>query len=809
MIYILFFLPYIYLFLYKFIWDISFILFGISLLPVFLYTIWNINILNAKIFNDKSITLFIRIYLLMGFAWLFLSMFIWTFYDKIVLGWFLYVMASLIYLDRVYLIYYYFYRKLFSFIIKRLISSFKFVYIKLITASIPILLFLFSIYLFENKSFFQIDNLYIKEILGIIWDNFFANFYHLFFQKLLYISIFIVIILFLIRYLSRIFGFINKVIFNASTFLVFTFWTTLWIIIFQHEWITTGINLWMILSVSVFSFMFIYLFLIGFRQFFWINWEWKNSIYKKLYNKIHWKHLKIGFISIIKKIKNDTYFNAFINDLGVFLDNYIKLNSRNKDYLVLNNDAPITLWDKDLFWIGRFTESIFQIIDWYSFNQNYKGSFSIGLVGEWWWWKTSVVNLLKEEFLDGYPWYKVYDFNPWNYEKKDLIEKFFIDLGLVIWNKKVSKLLNRYLSSLWELHKWFKFLWKVFWNSNIDKIKYELNNELNDLNNTKIIIVIDDLDRCEPDEILIMLNIIKNLWSLTNVIYLVSYDKDNIIKILKQKWFSSTYLDKIINFERFLPLNNQDVLTDYFFKEFSNIINTIFEKKEKIKQSVEPFIKNMEKINILLKPMQERIAKIWESIESMTGLWKLLWKLNEDNKEKIIDSIDEPKGVTKYEDINKEELLSYLQWELSYLFKNSNLRLLKKLLNHLNIVFITNMYSVWELRKVFKFSKEDYLNIIIINYIKIIDYKWFLEVMHFYNKKLWGLDGDDFEWNYNMDELPTIFKEQFYEVGNILKLSFLLKLFTITESGDNRNRIVTVEKNSFSDNLRIVLEKFN
>jgi hypothetical protein len=90
--------------------------------------------------------------------------------------------------------------------------------------------------------------------------------------------------------------------------------------------------------------------------------------------------------------------------------------------------------------------------------------------------------------------------------------------------------------------------------------------------------------------------------------------------------------------------------------------------------------------------------------------------------------------------------------------------LLKKLLNHLNIIFTTNIYTIGELEKVFKFSKEDYFNIIMINYIKLIDYKWFLGVINFYNLKTWGIDGDDYEGGYTIDELPEIFKELYYDV---------------------------------------------
>lgn len=822
MVYALFLLPYIFLFAYNFFWDISFIFLNILLLPVFFYTLKNINNFNIKIFNDKWLLFAVRVYLFLGFISFYYLWFSGTFYDKLTITTFLYFISSAVYLDRIYLIYYYIYRKILYKLVKKLISFFNFIYVKILTALLPVLLFLFSVYLFDNKNYFLIENNHLFNIINILEDKFFSNFHHIFFNKLLYLSVILVIFLFLIRYINKILSFFNKLIFNLSTFLIFIFWWIFLTIIYKYWWIVSNNNLSFIVYITLFSTAFVYLFLIALKQFFWMNWEWKNSIYKKLYNKIYWKNLRIGFFSTINKISDDKYIDNLFKDLDIFLGKYISYKSRSRDYLVLNNDIPITLWDKDLFWVWRFTESIFQIIEWYSFDNNNKESFSIGLVGEWWGWKSSVINLLREEFLDGYPWYKVYEFNPWNYEKKDLIEKFFNDLWLIIWNKKVSKLFKNYLYSLWELHKWFKFVEKLFFDTSLNNVKSDLNIELNKINDSKIIIIIDDLDRCEPDEILVMLNIIKNLWSLSNIIYLVSYDKDNIIKILNDKWFSSSYLDKIINFERYLPLNNEKALNDYFFEWLSDILSDIFEKKDKSKKLSEPLLKSMEyihkimkpvqesmeSINKMMKPVQESIAKLSKYLESINGFWKLLSNVDKQNKKKVHKE-EKNEKINKYEEINKEELLFHLQWELSYLFQNSNLRLLKKLLNHLKIVFITNIYTIWELHKIFKFTKDDYLNIIIINYLKLTDYKWFLEVVDFYNTKLWGIDWDEAEWKYSIDELPIIFKEQYYSVRNVLKFKILLELFSISEYWKNETRVISINKRDINKNMKIILEKFN
>ena len=826
MIYGIFLLPYISFFIYKFLGANTFVVFWILLIPIFLGTLLNLRKFNNRIFGDKGTLFFARSYLLAWFISLFYWMLIWAFYDKLLLSIFLYIISSLIYIDRVYLIYYYFYRKIISHFLDKLINIFKFIYIKFITASIPILFFLFAIYIFGNLDNFSISNIYLKSFITFLNNSFFSGFHHTAFYKLLYLSILVILSLIILRYIKNIWFFLSKLIFNFSTFLFFILWTTLGVLIFQYKWVISNVNLSMTFYLSTFLFIFLYLFFISLKQFFWMNWEWKNSIYKKLYNKLYWKNLKVNFFSVIKNTHKDNYIDKFLNDLNTLLDKFISYKSRNKDYLVLKNDVPITLWDNDLLWIGRFTKSIFDVIEWYSFVDNHKSSFSIGLVWEWWWWKTSVINLLREEFLDWYPWYKVYDFNPWNYEKKDLIEKFFLDLWVIIGDKKISKLLKQYLLSLWELHKWFKIIGKIFWDSSLDVIKSKLSIELSKLNNTKIVVVIDDLDRCEPEEIIVMLNIIKNLWSLSNIIYLVSYDKDNIIKVLEEKWFDSSYLEKIINFERFLPVNNQKVLSEYFFEWFSDIVDEVFEKKENIKKVTEPFIKNIESLTNVLKPLQDNIKKIWEYINSISWpIQRAIQNINiwdkEDIEQKQADQKDNKEGKTnEYQDINKEELLSYLEWELSYLFQNSNLRLLKKLLNHLKIVFITNMYTMWELKRVFEFTKEDYLNIIIINYIKLTDYKWFLEVINYKNNTFWW-DRSRRGVSYDEKDIPNVFKRFYYEDEQRFKGKFLLLIFDLHQTQESRKdednpsishitiTWIDITPKNISENLEVILEKFN
>lgn len=824
-VYFLAILPILFMFLYYILWSIIFTPFVIILIPFFLYSIFHIGILNSWLKSPlaKEFVRFIQAYFIVWYISLFLLIFTWNWSETIFPFILLFIISCWIYIDRIYLLYYFTYRKVIhSLIIPKIVVWLNYLYNAIIRVSLPVLIFLFSIYLYENIWYFNVSNLYIDSFIIYLSDNFYSKFETFFFIKLLYLLIFIIILIFTLRYIKNILWFLSKVIFNLSTFFTLLIWIIFYTIIYKYGWDFNKINFTLEIYLNTFVLIFIYFFLYALRNFLLINWQWKNNIYKKLYSKLYWSNLDVSILNVIRDLKEDDMkvINIFFSDMWKYFDMYLWYKKKENNYLKLSTDNPIRLWDKDLLWVWRFTESLFSIIEWYSFdNKKSNWSFSIWVVWEWWIWKSSVINLLKDEYLDWYPWYKVYEFNPWNFEKKDLIERFFIDLDFLIWNKKISRLFKKYLISLWEFHKWFKSIQHIFIDKALNDIKNELNSELIKLKNTKIIVIIDDLDRCDQNEILMMLNIIKNLWNLNNIIYIASYDKDNIINILNKKWYEANYLDKIINFERFLPINNPQILNDFFFNWFGKIVDDIFISKNNllnisndILNNIDTFTKNTEKLKENINMLTNVTNKIVDSFKNY--FWYKEKEKKVFNKDNIL------KKTGKYERINKDELLFFLQWELSYLFSNVNLRLIKKLLNHLKIIFVTNLYTVRDLDNVFKFKKEDYLNIIIINFIKIIDYKWYIDVLNFRYTKFWW-DNKERWVSYDEKDIPEIFQKVYYGDEDKFKVKFLSLLFIIWYEQEHKkdldnpsintvyNTWLNIIPKNIDKNLKIILEKFN
>lgn len=92
----------------------------------------------------------------------------------------------------------------------------------------------------------------------------------------------------------------------------------------------------------------------------------------------------------------------------------------------------------------------------------------------------------------------------------------------------------------------------------LDQVKTKLESQLRRMANQKIIVVIDDLDRLDPNEAASMFSLIKGIGQLPNVIYIISYDKlivSNLIeKALELDYGQGgQYLEKLIQYQRPLP----------------------------------------------------------------------------------------------------------------------------------------------------------------------------------------------------------------------------------------------------------------
>ena len=220
-------------------------------------------------------------------------------------------------------------------------------------------------------------------------------------------------------------------------------------------------------------------------------------------------------------------------------------------------DQPITKCSEDKLGRASFAESLAQTILSYKSEE----CIVLGLFGSWGTGKTSLINMCLEcihKAIMSYPEDEkpiIIKFNPWNYSgEQKLILQFFSQISSVLLRhqsnaiKKIAEKIVNYIFSInigpisFNAEKIKELINKETLESQKEELSQLLKNQPH-----KIIVVIDDIDRLNNYEIRQIFQLIKVLGNLPNIIYLVAFDKNIVIRALEKEQEGSglEYLEKI------------------------------------------------------------------------------------------------------------------------------------------------------------------------------------------------------------------------------------------------------------------------
>ena len=301
---------------------------------------------------------------------------------------------------------------------------------------------------------------------------------------------------------------------------------------------------------------------------------------------------------------------------------------------MFNADKPIVASKEDLLGRSHFASSLSQAV--LSFKQ--KDSLTIGLFGKWGSGKTSIINMFENELhlheyssCDERP--IIIKFNPWNFsDQNQLIEQFFLALSNGLNLDNIKETLNQFSKGLEKvgqvfdiakyipviapvaqivaplIHDYAKVLKGSEEGKDLQKIKKGISDELLKIN-TKLIIIIDDIDRLNNLEIRQIFQLVKSLADFPNTVYLLPFDREVIIDALKdiQKGDGNEYLEKIIQIPIKIPNINIGKVHQFLFSKIGQIIFNYPENRFDIEYwskifgiCVKPFISNLRDVNRLI-----------------------------------------------------------------------------------------------------------------------------------------------------------------------------------------------------------------
>ena len=282
---------------------------------------------------------------------------------------------------------------------------------------------------------------------------------------------------------------------------------------------------------------------------------------------------------------------------------------------VFQADQPITSPQEDRYGRALLAQSLAQHILAYSSQE----SIVIGLTGTWGSGKTSLINLCLHYIDEKTKLHSnkkpiVLRFTPWYYSgSEQLLEQFFVELCqsleqtnsgpllrklnfyLKTFNKFIDKLKVKYTRKSYVLSRLANLSYAVLFarldslfNGVLTNFSQSLKNPLNPPPletqkeqisaemrklEKKVLVVIDDIDRLEPHEMLQIFRLVKLLADFPNVIYLLAFDRTVVEQVLKKERIQpDKYLEKIVQIPVEVTPPLPDALQHHILEQIESLL---------------------------------------------------------------------------------------------------------------------------------------------------------------------------------------------------------------------------------------------
>lgn len=264
---------------------------------------------------------------------------------------------------------------------------------------------------------------------------------------------------------------------------------------------------------------------------------------------------------------------------------------------MISPDKPIQSKEEDLLKRVPLAERIAALIKGHQGSESYV----IGVEAPWGAGKTSFINLVREQ-LDG-DVVSIIDFDPWFFTSQDeLIRDFFSELTKII-EKEVTgaedevEQVSSYVSKLTKnLEITFsspeiKLPWWLSGSTIQFGTKKKLGGDgpatLRDARRSlesltlqlkkKVLVIIDNIDRLDPQDALGVFKLVKLTADLPNTVFLLSYARDAVTSRLKEEGIEGDeYLKKIIQVPFTLPQPEKEELWDLLFADLNRTLKQVY-----------------------------------------------------------------------------------------------------------------------------------------------------------------------------------------------------------------------------------------
>lgn len=389
--------------------------------------------------------------------------------------------------------------------------------------------------------------------------------------------------------------------------------------------------------------------------------------------------------------------------------------------------------------------------------------YSIGITAKWGEGKSSFLYLIeksinRDKFI-------ILKFNPRQSKNKDNIqEDFFSLLGSTLkkYNSEFSTLIKKYMKTLGIIDENTPIL-KIFniyllWDQDSEKKK--LSEALKKLQK-RILVIIDDLDRLFPEEIIEVLKLVHYNASFNNIIFITAYDKDLINDIIAKHVNMSnnhSFSDKFFSYEKSLPIRP--------YKSILNFLSTQLKDSLGVDDQALNFLGKYENIITAYLP---NIREVKRFLNSFTSHYQIV-KENVVLREYFLLFLIKYKYPDEYLNLLNRE---YIQEAESFKYYLTKIEVKAKCVDILNSLFKDDI-------------NDNYLSI-----AKITNFE-----TYFYNRIYYVVDINELKSLFNKDiqESTTLLKQ--WEQDN--------KLEGVVEYIKSRNILSFDDKHVFENYIKLI-----
>lgn len=241
--------------------------------------------------------------------------------------------------------------------------------------------------------------------------------------------------------------------------------------------------------------------------------------------------------------------------------------------------------------------------------------FIISLTGSWGSGKTTILNIVKSKLAKD-RFILIDNFDAWKYNNEEylfyaMFDEIIKNIGINFSSLELRKfvnLCNNMISSKIDL----KFSNIILEDKVIENIKETINNYL-DINNKRVVFVIDNLERTNEKNIILILKTIATILDINRFIYILSYDEKEMKDIFKNKLgINYDYMEKVVQLPLKVPEIDKNDIDRICTKCMSSILINYGIEKERVKEYL-PAIKLFNSQIKDLRSFKRKINSIFNS----------------------------------------------------------------------------------------------------------------------------------------------------------------------------------------------------